>query len=279
MNLVSRLLPFDVKQPETSLSELCGVFCVLLVTYDNTWIFLLLPRNQCLPRNQNLALCPLPPHGQAVVSKKMPLAITANSQVAVTPFSPYSILSVCLRPRPLTLYPSVPLPPTPPPISFRSHQWNPFPMHVIKKMTTTKKKMKRKKKLMAYKKIRRPQKNYDSIFATPAPRPPIDARIKFRGKNQINEGDSLNQSPASDTASSHPTDMLSLHDSLVHDGPGVSSVEACLKDSTSNASARDLDDPRHAFTSPSPNHTPPKPSNMKSDKGPNEAFSDVVMSP
>ena len=209
----------------------------------------------------------------------MPLAVTANSQVPVTPFSPYSILSVCLPPRPLTLYPPVPLPPTPPPFRFRSHPWNPFPMLDIKKMTTTKKKMKCLKKVMAYKKYDVLKEKGDSIFATPAPRPPIDAQKKVREKNEMNEGDSLNQSPASDTASSRPTDMLSLHDSLVHDGPGVSPIEAGLADSTSNASARDLDDPRHAFTSPSRNHTPPKPSNMNSDKGPNEALSEVVMSP
>ena len=214
-----------------------------------------------------------------MVSKKLPLAVTGNSKVPVTPFSLSSILSVCLPPRPLTLYPSVPLPPTPPPFRFRSHPWNPILMLVIKKMTTTKKKMKCRKKMMAYKKIQSPQKNDDSIFATPALRPPIDAQKNVREKNERNEGDSVNLSPAIDTASSRPTDMLSLHDSSDHDGPGVSPVEAGLEDSTSNASARDLDDPRDAFTSPSPNHTPPRPSNMNSDKGPNKALSDVVMSP
>ena len=280
MNLVSRLFPFDVKLPETSLSELCGIFCVLLVIYDNT-LFFLPTTAKSMPSKEPKSRTPssatsrsssgikknaVGSHGKFPSARNTIFSLLDPERVsATTAVDSLSVGSLASNSS------SIPLPfPPMEPISHVGYQKNddnqkkdevPKENDGLQKNTTSSK------------------KNDDSIFATPAPRPPIDAQKKAREKNEINEGDSLNQSPASDTASSRPTDMLSLHDSLVHNGPGVSPVEAGLEDSTSNASARDLDDPRHAFTSPSPNHTPPKPSNMNSDKGPNEALSDVVMSP
>ena len=51
MNLVSILFPFDVKLPETSLSELCGIFSVLLDTYDDT-LFLLPTTPKSMPSKE-----------------------------------------------------------------------------------------------------------------------------------------------------------------------------------------------------------------------------------
>ena len=51
MNLVSKLFPFDVKLPETSLSELCGIFSVLLDTYDDT-LFLLPTTAKSMPSKE-----------------------------------------------------------------------------------------------------------------------------------------------------------------------------------------------------------------------------------
>ena len=280
MNLVSKLFPFDVKLPETSLSELCGIFSVLLDTYDDT-LFLLPTTAKSMPSKEPKSRTPssaisrsssgikknaFGSHGKFPSARNTILSLLDPERVsATTAVDSLSVGSLASNSS------SIPLPfPPMEPISHVGYQKNddnqkkdevPKESDGLQKNTTSSK------------------KNDDSIFATPAPRTPIDAQKKVREKNEINGGDSLNQSSASDTASSRPTDMLSLHDSLVHDGPGVSPVEAGLEDSTSNASARDLDDPRHAFTSPSPNHTPPKPSNMNSDKGPNEALSDVVMSP
>ena len=155
MNLVSKLFPFDVKLPETSLSELCGIFSVLLDTYDDT-LFLLPTTAKSMPSKEPKSRTP----SSATSRSSSGIKKNAFGSHGKFPSARNTILSLLdpERVSATTAVDSLSLPPILPPFRFRSHPWNPFPMLVIKKMTTTKKKMKCLKKVVAYKKIRRPQK-------------------------------------------------------------------------------------------------------------------------